>query len=589
MSRWKLALVAAALGVTATMVAAPADAPKKDAAKPAAKKIDPKTIDGGEPKWLKPETPKQRMARLGTTEDPGIDPDLTRVWKRFGKEFTISKYERRFAAYDQEFGWLRPVGFVFAKMELYQQNEKWVWVWEPVIKPEAPQPAAEAPKPVSRWNDNTLRFFSRIRSEFTPLDPPDASRTVRFELASEGLPRTGSWRNSLTAADMNEDGNVDIIAPPARGAVDGDARIWLGDGKGKWTFWAATQWPHDLQYGSVAAADFNKDGHMDLAFGVHLNGVFIFAGDGKGKFTEMPGGTLREYPTRRVRIADVNADSWPDVVAITEGPNPNGGTPYGPLLAMINKAGKTFEMTEIAQRGTQTGGDWLTVGNFNDDSIPDFFLGSIYFNAWDVLYTSNGPMKWTSFRERNDGSMLPSISYFFGSAAGKFSAAKRDDAVVSYIRVWPTDLDPKLVAPPQNGQITAVDHLLFGDDGKVKRTSLMRWSGGDPVMGLASGDLDGDGKLDVIFTRRSPREAVILLGDGKGGFTRAAVEGLPLATETNYDLALADVNGDGRPDVIVNYEAGESRNAMVGKTGSIQVFLNRGSSPAASPAQASSE
>ena len=49
-----------------------------------------------------------------------------------------------------------------------------------------------------------------------------------------------------------------------------------------------------------------------------------------------------------------------------------------------------------------------------------------------------------------------------------------------------------------------------------------------------------------------------------------------VAPQRNYDLGVADVNGDDRPDVILMYEA-QSTTAMAAKDGSIQVFLNRGS------------
>ena len=81
------------------------------------------------------------------------------------------------------------------------------------------------------------------------------------------------------------------------------------------------------------------------------------------------------------------------------------------------------------------------------------------------------------------------------------------------------------------------------------------------------------------------REAVLLLGDGKGNFGRAATKGLKVEPQANYDLTVADVNGDGRPDVIILYESqNESRLGL--QDGSIHVFLNRGVEGQAAPASA---
>src|SRR5881392_1962692 len=71
------------------------------------------TVDGGEPHWIRPETPEQRKLRLGVAEDPGPDPDTNKRWWRYGHLYFIEKADRRWANWDNppQEGWVRPFGF----------------------------------------------------------------------------------------------------------------------------------------------------------------------------------------------------------------------------------------------------------------------------------------------------------------------------------------------------------------------------------------------------------------------------------------------------------------------------------------------
>src|SRR5689334_20767918 len=138
--RLMLAMVAA---LCAAPLAAQSPAPQPTpAATPAPKPVeDPRyawqetpehprpKITGSQPQYLYPETPEQRMARLGTSEDPGPDPDPNKHFWRFGKSVHIEKFDRRWEAWDADPGWVRPIAYVAVTREVYQLNDKNLWVW----------------------------------------------------------------------------------------------------------------------------------------------------------------------------------------------------------------------------------------------------------------------------------------------------------------------------------------------------------------------------------------------------------------------------------------------------------------------------
>lgn len=528
---------------------------------------------GGVPTFVRPETPAERQARLATPEDPGTDPDPKKHFWRFGKSYHIEKFERVWAKYDQPEGFVRPWGFAAAVFEIYQQNERYVWVWAPdELKPQTPLPEVAA----DPYNEGVYSFLARVRPQFTALTPPASSTAVRFRESSAGLPATGSWRNSGSVADMNGDKCPDLVAPPERKG-NGLPAIFLGDCKGGWRLWNDVQFPSRLDYGAAVVADFNKDNNMDLAFAVHLNGIHVWLGDGKGKFKDASAGMPRDFPTRRLVAVDVDRDGFTDIVASNEGPTAIENFGGAPVRAFINRnRASEWQQVEIAPADIKVGGDWLSVGNLNGDSYPDVVVASVYFGTWDVVYLSSGKKKWSTVV--SDGDLLPSQSYYFANATGKFTSRTRDDAIISYIRFWPPNVNPQRVAPPMLSDVVNIDRLSF-EKGKMRRHSIARWAGGQ-VLGLAVGDFNGDRNLDIIYAADKPREARILLGDGRGGFSSATVSGLRVLDNPIYDVKVADVNTDGKPDVILMYEtAGKS---LVDSNGSIRVYLNDGAGPAQS-------
>ena len=92
--------------------------------------------------------------------------------------------------------------------------------------------------------------------------------------------------------------------------------------------------------------------------------------------------------------------------------------------------------------------------------------------------------------------------------------------------------------------------VLFGDGKGGFQTGPILTVGKHPYQRVRIADVNGDGKDDILTTNLEGDNVTVLLGDGKGGFRPSAGSPFPCG-DSPFFVAVGDVNGDSRPDLAI--------------------------------------
>lgn len=382
---------------------------------------------------------------------------------------------------------------------------------------------------------------------------------LTFEPFDRGLPTEGQWRNGFKIADMNGDGNPDIVHGPARKG-GGRPIVFLGDGKGTWKRWNELRFPQvAYDYGDVAVADFNGDGRLDIALAMHLRGLAVLVADGPTSFKEWSkgldfevagqGGDASGFTSRTLEAADWNGDGRIDLISVGEGPRMaaapgqprlGAGSAYGAVVYLNQGDGSWVRKDEI-QGGSRHFAEDLAVADFTNDGLLDIVLGSSVLDEKEILRIGGSGGSWSKAAL----SGLRSRGYIGAVDVADFNGDGRADLAVGYLMselgVWRTGID-----------------LFVGKtDGTWERRGVAFEETRDWLTALDSGDVDGDGKLDLAGTT-GDGEIWLFLGQGDGTFLREQMPELP-AREGNcrgYDIHLANLDGEPGDEMVAEF-AGE--------------------------------
>ncbi|MCI1188057.1 FG-GAP-like repeat-containing protein [Hymenobacter sp. DH14] len=331
--------------------------------------------------------------------------------------------------------------------------------------------------------------------------------------------------------DLDNDGDLDLVTT---GALYG-CRIFLNNGNGRFTFKTGVVTAQTPS--GVTLADVNQDGYLDMLVGDADNAVVsVCINDGTGDFIgSVTGAQNAPVGLRPVSVAAGDVDGDGDLDFVTANNGGNSAT------VRYNNGALPLLYTAATTVGVGVGPTAVALADVDNDGDLDLLTS----NAG----TLNSPIGTVSLcRNSGTGTFGAPTTFAVGLQPSELALADVDG-----------DGDLDLLTANTGG--ASVSRLLNNGSGTFASLATTSLPAGSTPTGLRTGDLDADGDLDLLVAQGSGGRVFTCL-NAAGSF---AVQARPLRLNRPgtaspvqaVGVALGDLDGDGDLDLITSDEHGK--------------------------------
>jgi len=363
--------------------------------------------------------------------------------------------------------------------------------------------------------------------------------------------------------DADGDGDTDLYI--ASGSVEGQPnsatfqdRLYLNDGKGKFTLTPNVLPTNTVSKSCVKAVDFDRDGDLDLFVGGRIEpdhypkpvSSCLLRNDskpGQPRFTDVTKAVAPMLINAGLVCdalwTDADDDGWPDLMLAGE---------FMPLTILKNQNGKKLDALNTGLNEQKGWWNSLVAGDFDRDGDMDYVAGNLGLNA-RMRASEREPVRMYAGDLDNNGFYDAIPTLYLPDENGvsrEFTLHGRDDLIKQMIAMrkrFPMYKDftqasiDKLLTTEEREKAMVLEanylksaYIENKGNGAFAIHPLPDLAQLGPIFGMVAQDVDRDGNLDlmlvgndyggeVLIGRYDALNGLWLRGDGKGGFTPQSI------------------------------------------------------------------